>query len=139
MPAKDLYHEAVKNALIKDGWTITADPYPIEYEDAELYPDLAIEKYISEEQRQRKIIIEIKSFLGPSMMKDFEIALGQYIFYRDLIQLGQDEYQEIYLAIKDEIYKTFFQRKSIQAVIKRHQLDLLVVNIEKEEVVQWIN
>jgi hypothetical protein len=42
MPAKDLYHEAVKNALIKDGWTITADPYPIEYEDAELYPDLAI-------------------------------------------------------------------------------------------------
>ncbi|MFM8925198.1 MAG: element excision factor XisH family protein, partial [Microcystis panniformis] len=99
MPAKDLYHEAVKNALIKDGWTITADPYPIEYEDAELYPDLAIEKYISEEQRQRKIIIEIKSFLGPSMIKDFEMALGQYIFYRDLIQLGQDEYQEIYLAI----------------------------------------
>ncbi|RPH90097.1 MAG: XisH protein, partial [Chroococcales cyanobacterium metabat2.561] len=27
----------------------------------------------------------------------------------------------------------------IQAVIKRHQLDLLVVNIEKEEIVQWIN
>ena len=56
-----------------------------------------------------------------------------------LIQLGQDEYQEIYLAIQDEIYETFFQRKSIQAVIKRHKLDLLVVNIKKEEVVQWIN
>ncbi|MCE2671855.1 MAG: hypothetical protein LW728_22220 [Microcystis sp. 49638_E5] len=27
----------------------------------------------------------------------------------------------------------------MQAVIKRHQLDLLVVNIEKEEIVQWIN
>jgi XisH protein len=26
MPAKDIYHDAVKNALIKDGWTITADP-----------------------------------------------------------------------------------------------------------------
>jgi hypothetical protein len=25
MPAKDIYHDAVKNALIKDGWTITAD------------------------------------------------------------------------------------------------------------------
>ena len=32
MPAKDLYHEAVKNALIKDGWTITADLYPIEFD-----------------------------------------------------------------------------------------------------------
>ncbi|MBH8562935.1 XisI protein [Nostoc sp. CENA67] len=25
MPAKDIYHDAVKQALIKDGWTITMD------------------------------------------------------------------------------------------------------------------
>ena len=119
--AKDIYHEAVKNALIKDGWTITADPYPLEYEDVELYPDLAVEKFISETQKQRKIIIEIKSFISLSLIKDFQLALGQYIFYRDLIQLAQDEYQEIYLAIKDEIYNSFFQRKSIKAVVKLHQ------------------
>ncbi|CAD5927317.1 fdxN element excision controlling factor XisH-like protein [Planktothrix agardhii CCAP 1459/11A] len=139
MPAKDIYHEAVKNALIKDGWTITADPYPLEYEDVELYPDLAVEKFISEEQKQRKIIIEIKSFISSSLMKDFELALGQYILYRDLIQLAQDEYQEIYLAIKDEIYDTFFQRKSIKAVVKLNQVALLVINTDKEEIVQWIN
>ena len=139
MPAKDIYHDAVKNALIKDGWTITADPYPIEYEDAELYPDLAIEKLISEAQKQRKLIIEIKSFISPSPMKDFEMALGQYILYRNLIQLAQDEYQEIYLAIKNEIYATFFQRKSIKAVVKLNQVDLLIIDIDKEEVVQWIS
>ncbi|MDM8529436.1 element excision factor XisH family protein [Anaerolineales bacterium HSG24] len=27
--AKDIIHEPVKNALIKDGWTITADPFTI--------------------------------------------------------------------------------------------------------------
>ena len=27
MPAKDVYHDAVKKALIKDGWSILADPY----------------------------------------------------------------------------------------------------------------
>ncbi|CAD0224160.1 FdxN element excision controlling factor XisH-like protein [Planktothrix agardhii] len=139
MPRKDIYHDAVKNALIKDGWTITADPYPLEYEDVELYPDLAVEKVISEEQKQRKIIIEIKSFISSSLMKDFELALGQYILYRDLIQLAQDEYQEIYLAIKDEIYDTFFQRKSIKAVVKLNQVALLVINTDKEEIVQWIN
>jgi len=139
MPAKDIYHEAVKNALIKDGWTITADPYPLEYEDVELYPDLAVEKVISEEQTQRKIIIEIKSFISSSLIKDFELALGQYILYRNLIQLAQDEYQEIYLAIKDEIYDTFFQRKSIKAVVKLNQVALLVINTDKEEIVQWIN
>jgi hypothetical protein len=135
--AKDLYHQAIKNALVKDGWTITGDPYPLEYEDLELYPDLAVEKFISETQSQRKIIIEIKSFISLSLVKDFELALGQYIIYRNLIRLIQDEYQEIYLAIKDEIYNTFFQRKSIQTIAKLNQLALLVVNIEKEEIVQW--
>ncbi len=139
MPAKDIYHEAVKNALIKEGWTITADPYPLEYEDVELYPDLAVEKVISEDQKHRKIIIEIKSFISSSLMKDFELALGQYILYRNLIQLAQDEYQEIYLAIRDEIYDTFFQRKSIKAVVKSNQVALLIINTDKEEIVQWIN
>ena len=139
MPAKDTYHNAVKNALIKDGWTITADPYPLEYEDVELYPDLAVEKLISENQKQRKIIVEIKSFISPSLIKDFQNALGQYILYRDLIKLAQDEYQEIYLAIKDEIHETFFQRKSIKAVVQLNKLALVIINTEKEEVVQWIN
>ena len=26
MPAKDIYHDIAKNALIKDGWNITQDP-----------------------------------------------------------------------------------------------------------------
>jgi hypothetical protein len=139
MPAKDIYHDAVKNALLKDGWTITADPYAIEYEDAELYADLAIEKSTPLEQGRRKIIIEIKSFISPSPMRDFEISLGQYILYRNLIQLAQDEYQEIYLAIKHTIYETFFQRKSIQAVVRLNQINLLVVNMEEEEIIKWTN
>lgn len=31
MPQYDLYHNEVKNALLKDGWTITDDPYNLEY------------------------------------------------------------------------------------------------------------
>jgi hypothetical protein len=30
MPARDIYHNAVKAALIADGWTITHDPYRLE-------------------------------------------------------------------------------------------------------------
>lgn len=56
-----------------------------------------------------------------------------------MIQLAQDEYQEIYLAVKDEIYYTFFQRKSIQGAVNLNQISLLVVNIQKEEIVQWIS
>ena len=65
-PAKDTYRHAVKNALLKDGWTITADPYFIQYEDAELYADLAAEKPIAAERQGQKIVVEIKSFSGRS-------------------------------------------------------------------------
>jgi len=138
MPAKDIYHEAVKNALIKDGWSILADPYKIKYKDAELFADLAAEKPLAAERNGRKIVVEIKSFLSPSPMRDFEIALGQYILYRNLISLTEPEYQ-IYLAIKDSIYENFFQRESIQDVLKINQLLLLVVEMEKEKILQWID
>lgn len=138
MPAKDVYHDAVKNALIKDGWTITADPYKIKYKDAELFADLAVEKPIVAEQNGRKIVVEIKSFLSPSPMRDFELALGQYILYRNLINLTEPEYQ-IYLAIKDSIYENFFKRESIQDIIQINQLLLIVVDMEKEEILQWLN
>ena len=138
MPAKDIYHDAVKNALIKDGWTITADPYKIKYKDAELFADLGVEKPIVAEQNGRKIVVEIKSFLSSSPMRDFELALGQYILYRNLINLTEPEYQ-IYLAIKDSIYENFFKRDSIQDITKINQLLLIVVDMEKEEILQWLN
>lgn len=138
MPAKDIYHDAVKNALIKDGWTIIADPYFLQYEDAELYADLFVEKALLVEQQGRRIVVEIKSFISPSPMRDFENALGQYILYRDILQLSNKNY-EIYLAIRDTIFDTFFQRKSIQAVVKRHQIEFIIFNNEKEEITLWIN
>ena len=138
MPAKDIYHNEVKNALLKDGWTITADPYFIKYEDAELYADLAAEKPIAAQRQGQKIVVEIKSFVGRSLMYDFHGALGQYMVYRNLIQLTEPEYK-LYLAIDDIVYKNFFQRKSIQLITNENKLLLMVVEMEKEEILQWID
>ena len=35
--AKDIFHETVKKALEKDGWTITHDPYRLRYGIADVY------------------------------------------------------------------------------------------------------
>jgi hypothetical protein len=107
MPAKDIYHDAIKNALIKDGWTIIADPYIIKYEDAELFADLAAEKPLAIQRDERVIIVEIKSFISSSLMRDFKLALGQYILYRNLLAVTEPDYK-LYLAIKDSIYENFF-------------------------------
>src|SRR5579871_3102116 len=86
MPADDIIHDSVKTALIKDGWTITADPYTLDYEGEKLYADLAAERPIAAEREGVKIVVEIKSFLGSSLIKDLEAAVGQYEIYRDILQ-----------------------------------------------------
>jgi XisH protein len=52
MPRLDKYHEAVKNALIKDGWTITDDPFAIKFADARLFADIGAENCL----RRKKIL-----------------------------------------------------------------------------------
>ncbi len=66
MSAKDIFHDAVKSALQKDGWTITNDPLYLKLGDDQLRVDLAAERLIAAEREQEKIAVEVKSFLAPS-------------------------------------------------------------------------
>jgi hypothetical protein len=68
--AKDLFHDAVKNALIKDGWQITDDPFFLKIGGVELYIDLGAEKLIAAERDNQKIAVEIKSFISSSSLED---------------------------------------------------------------------
>lgn len=138
MAAKDIIHDAVKNALIKDGWTITDDPFTIRYRDATLFADLAAERTIAAEKAGRKIVVEIKSFLSRSPMQDLKIALGQYQLYVPLLKKLALEHK-LYIAISDTAYSEVFQRPSIQLVVQEYELPLIVVNIETEEIKAWIN
>ena len=86
MPAKDIYHNTVKNALIKDGWTITHDPLRLKWGNDLLYVDLGAEQLLTAKKEDRKIAVEVKSFVSYSNMADLENALGQYILYRNIIE-----------------------------------------------------
>ncbi|MDB9529023.1 XisH family protein [Oscillatoria sp. CS-180] len=138
MPAKDLYHDAVKAALTKDGWLIVADPYRIQYKDIDLYADLAAERPIAAERGGQKIVVEVKSFVGRSPMTDFHNAIGQYAVYRSLIQATEPDYQ-LYLAIDDITYENFFKREGIAFIINDSQIALFVIAVEQQEIVKWIS
>jgi hypothetical protein len=138
VPTRDVIHDAVKNALIKDGWTITADPYVIDYEDLSLFADLAAERTLAAEKDGRRIALEIKSFLGRSEVREFETALGQYQLYRGLLEFT-DPARKLFLAVSQATYQDFFQRAAIQLILKRFQVALVTVDVASEEIVQWIN
>lgn len=135
--AKDIIHDAIKNALIKDGWTITADPFQLNFEEVSLAVDLAAEKLLEAQRDHQKILVEVKSFLGRSFAKEFQGALGQYQVYFGMLEASGNP-STLYLAISDVVYRRFFQQNAYQMLIERFQLRLLVVDIESEEVVLWI-
>lgn len=138
MPRKDQIHSAVRNALVKDGWTITDDPFRIVYEDANVYADLRIVKSAAGTTLLRALVIEIKGFMGDSPIHSLENALGQYELYRIYLKRIAPE-DKLYLAISSAIYEEQFARPAFVVIIEEKQLPVLVVDTECEEVVQWIN
>src|SRR5262249_51600621 len=81
MPARDLLHDAVRSALVRDGWTITHDPLRLNVPGRNLYVDLGAERLLAAERGAVQIAVEVKSFLGPSDVRDLEEALGQFLLY----------------------------------------------------------
>jgi hypothetical protein len=73
--ARDLFHNAVKAALLKEDWEITADPLKIKIDGVKLEIDLAADRVLAAEKSGRKIAIEIKSFLNNSTITDFHAWL----------------------------------------------------------------
>jgi len=134
--AKDLFHEVVKNALVKEQWFITADPLKIKIDGVKLEIDLAAEKVIAAEKQGRKIAVEIKSFLNTSAITDFHAALGQFLNYRLALQMTEAD-RVLYLAVPLETFDSFFQERFVQEAVKLYQIRLVVYDPEKEEVSQW--
>jgi XisH protein len=138
MPKLDFIHNPVKNSLIKDGWTITDDPYIIKYGLTTLYADLGAERPIAAERAEQKIVVEAKSFIGKSKLQDLKETIGQYNIYLCLLEETAPE-RKLYIAITANTYEILCAQDAIQLVLNRYQLPLLVVNIDAEEIVQWIN
>ncbi len=136
--ARDLFHNSVRNALLKESWTITADPLRIRIDGVKLEVDLAAEKVLAAERKGEKIAIEIKSFLNTSAITDFHAALGQFLNYRLALQMTEPE-RILYLAVPLEAFDSFFQERFVKEAIKLYQLRLLVYDPEQEVIHQWIS
>ena len=138
MPAKDIYHDRVKKALEKDGWTITNDPFKLKWGFRELFVDLGATKLVAAERGEQKIAVEIKSFVSLSQVSDLETALGQYIVYLNILEEVEND-RLLYLAIRQATYQEIFSEAIGALVIRKNSLRLLVFDPAKEEIVQWIN
>jgi len=89
------------------------------------------------EKAGRKIAVEIKGFIGASLLNDLEEALGQFVLYRSLLAQVEPE-RMVYLAVGEEIFDQIFTDPGGQIVLKETHLRLIVVRFAAEEIVRWI-
>jgi hypothetical protein len=109
----------------------------LRYEDKLLLADLKAERLLLAQKETEVIVVEIKSFLGASFMRELQTALGQYQMYVAFLE-GMNQLTPIYLAVSEVAFREEFQSKAIQMLLHRYGVKVLVVDDDHEEVVQWI-
>jgi hypothetical protein len=136
MPARDIYHGTVKNALIKDGWTITHDPYTLSFGQRNVFVDLGAEQILAAEKGTEKIAVEVKSFQGDSDIHDFEVALGQYVFYRSLLTRFEAG-RRLVLAVSESVFQSTLEEPIARPALEDLGIALLVFDPLQEVIVRW--
>lgn len=135
--AKDKYHENVKEALIREGWAITHDPYYLPVGRRRGFIDLAAEKQIiGAEKEDEKIAVEIKSFLGASDLDEFEDALGQFIIYHMAIE-EKEPSRILFLALPQSFYGRFFDDPFFVRLADRYDVKMIVFDEGTSSITLW--
>lgn len=138
MASRDKIHDLVTSALTKDGWKITHDPFTIRVGKLDLQVDLGAERLLAAEKGEEKIAVEIKSFIGKSLITEFHLAVGQFLNYRVAMKEQSPE-RILFLGILFDVWEEFFQSDLAQLSIREYSLKVIVIDPLKEEIIQWIN
>jgi XisH protein len=138
VPAKDIFHETVKHALIRDGWVITNDPLSLKVGRKDLFVDLGAERFLAAERKGEKIAVEIKSFVGSSEVEDLRDALGQYVLYQSALVKIEPE-RVLYLAIRQRIYSDVFEEEIGRMLLEQGLIKLIVFDPKTEVILKWIS
>jgi hypothetical protein len=136
MPARDIYHEPIKTALRNAGWMITHDPFRLDYRGDQSYVDLAADHLFAAQYGHQKIAVEIKSFLNPSLLADIQQAIGQFLFYRTILEELEPD-RLLVLGISSDTAQEVLGRPAAVRYLERYQVHVLIVAIETEEIVRW--
>ncbi len=138
MARRDAYHDVVKSALEKDGWTITHDPLRLVAGGVRAYIDLGAEQTMGAEKEGEKIAVEIKSFVADSDISELERAIGQYILYAAILTQEEPD-RKLYLAAPETAYYGIFSEQVVDLLVKNQQIRLIIYDVLEERITQWID
>ena len=109
----------------------------MEIEDVTYHIDFGAEPLIAAEKDEMTIAVEVKSFVGPSTVNEFHKAVGQFNDYYVALEM-EDPERVLFLAIPEDIWFRFFQKRLIQKSLQRIQAKVIIYNPDNNDIVEWI-
>lgn len=137
MPAFDQCHHQVVRALQKEGWRVDHSPFNVLTSFRRtIHIDLEVSRSVNGNRRQ-VLLIEVKCFPDEnSTTRDLYTSIGQYLVYRAIL-VSKRLAEVLYLSIPEAIFNDIFDEAVIQ-VMREGQIKVVVIGLENEVVVQWI-
>jgi len=100
---------------------------------------MAAERYFAAEKEGRKIAVEVKNFDRNAMASELEKMIGQLQLYRWALEEHAPG-RDLYLAVSQTVYEDYIQNETtaFHAIVKRIRINLIVCDITREAISQWI-
>lgn len=132
----DKCHPSVVRALEKAHWRVSPKSERIDTAYRTVYIDIKASRQ-NGTGLQVVLLVEVKCFDNPdNYTTDLYTAIGQYLLYRSVLREREIHYP-LYLAVPHVAYTTLFD-PIVKRVIQEAQINLVIVNLEQEEVQEWI-
>ena len=133
MSKLDACHWQVVHALEKDGWTVDAKPLALVDRISAMM--VKVDLYAEREENGR-IIVEVKCYPEHNKTQELYISFGQYMLYRTFLEVRGIS-SPLYLAVPKDVYEQLFHR-IIRKAIQDNGIKLIIVDIEAEVIIEWI-
>lgn len=109
----DACEPQIIRALEKAGWQIVEKPHHIVFDERMVFADFSA-RHINEDHENFIVVIEVKCFTNP-----------------------KQEYP-LYIALPNAAYLRFIAEITLLRAFQITQIKLVIVDIEREEVLQWL-
>lgn len=92
---------------------------------------------IAAEKGELKIAVEVKSFVAKSLIYEFHEVLGQYLNYRRILRLTNQDDRIVILAVPSEAYERLFRKEFVQITLEEEKIQYFVFDTVKNEILSW--
>ncbi len=106
-------------------------------EEGGIETDLGAEKMIVAEKELKRITVEVKSFINPSLIHEFLKATGQYVSYETVIDKKHIN-RQMFLAMPYYVFDKLKKYDFINDIIERFHINLILYNPITESIEEWI-